>query len=197
LIFLLFLPTNVNYIYIVIMFDMKERIKQILEDKNLTQAAFADLIGVGRPSITHLMTGRNKFSQVVASNTLLAFPDINPLWLVKGEGEIYNNSYVKKMRESVSADNENTPAVSTFSNTQYSENISEEKDDLVTPISNQALNIPDENPHTNQICKSETDIDSKIITQNNDNKKFTENRHKIEKIVFFYNDQTFEEYYPK
>ena len=30
------------------MFDMKERIKQILEDKNLTQAAFADLIGVGR-----------------------------------------------------------------------------------------------------------------------------------------------------
>ena len=34
-----------------------------------------------------------------------------------------------------------TPAVSTFSNTQYSENISEEKDDQVTPISNQALNI--------------------------------------------------------
>lgn len=71
---------------------MKERIKQLLAEKGLTQAEFADFIGVGRPSITHLMTGRDKSSQVVVSKTLLKFPEINPLWLLKGEGDMYREN---------------------------------------------------------------------------------------------------------
>ncbi|MBO4282952.1 MAG: hypothetical protein J5873_07180 [Bacteroidales bacterium] len=74
---------------------MKERIKQLLADKGLTQAEFADFIEVGRPSITHIMTGRDKFSQVVVSKTLLHFPEINPMWLLKGEGEMYRENVEK------------------------------------------------------------------------------------------------------
>ncbi len=78
---------------------MKDRIKLILKDKKLTQAEFADKIGVGRPNITHLMTGRDKSSQVVASKTLLAFPEINPMWLLKGEGAMYKSNYVHSVEE--------------------------------------------------------------------------------------------------
>ena len=68
---------------------MKDRLKLLLQEMNLTQSEFADYIGVGRSSITHIMTGRDKSSQTVVSKTLLKFPEINPMWLLKGEGEMY------------------------------------------------------------------------------------------------------------
>ena len=68
---------------------MKERIEKILNDKKITQAEFADYIGVNRSSVTHIMTGRNKTSDTVVARTLLAFPDINPQWLSEGTGEMY------------------------------------------------------------------------------------------------------------
>ncbi|MBP5614733.1 MAG: helix-turn-helix transcriptional regulator, partial [Bacteroidales bacterium] len=66
---------------------MKERLKLLLQQVGMSQAEFADYIGVGRPSITHIMSGRDKTSQTVVSKTLLKFPELNPMWLLKGEGE--------------------------------------------------------------------------------------------------------------
>ena len=80
--------------------------KRLLEDKNMTQAEFADYIGVGRPSITHIMTGRDKSSQTVVSNTLLHFPEINPMWLLKGEGEMYRENVERTVVERLVAEPE-------------------------------------------------------------------------------------------
>jgi len=68
---------------------MKERIREILKNENLTSAQFADRIGVQRSSISHILSGRNKpgfdFIQKIITN----FPEINAEWLITGNGRIY------------------------------------------------------------------------------------------------------------
>ena len=40
--------------------DLIERIKKIINDSELSSAAFADQLGVQRSSISHILSGRNK-----------------------------------------------------------------------------------------------------------------------------------------
>jgi transcriptional regulator with XRE-family HTH domain len=69
---------------------MIERILEILKIKNLTPAQFADLIGVQRSSISHLISGRNKPSLEFIQKILKAFPDINSDWILSGKGPFIN-----------------------------------------------------------------------------------------------------------
>lgn len=176
---------------------MKDRIIKIMEEKNLTQAEFADAIGVGRPNITHLMTGRYTFSQVIASNTLLTFPEINPMWLLKGDGNMYKTTN----KQSLETKSENDLITKTMDNEiGYSDTVDEksnvDEDQIYnTPsIEPSKLNIPQEVQPEPGILHSEG---HEPQTQQSDNLPSSHAKNKIEKIVFFYSDQTFEEYYPK
>ncbi|MGI4759900.1 MAG: helix-turn-helix transcriptional regulator [Janthinobacterium lividum] len=67
---------------------MVTRIRQLLEHKHLTPTQFADLIGVGRPVVSHILSERNKPSLEVAQRIGSAFPDISLAWLMFGTGEM-------------------------------------------------------------------------------------------------------------
>ena len=67
---------------------MVTRIRQLLEHKQLTPTQFADLIGVGRPVVSHILSERNKPSLEVAQRIASAFPDISLAWLMFGTGEM-------------------------------------------------------------------------------------------------------------
>ncbi|RZJ88608.1 MAG: XRE family transcriptional regulator, partial [Hymenobacter sp.] len=67
---------------------MVTRIRQILEHKQLTPTQFADLIGVGRPVVSHILSERNKPSLEVAQRIGSAFQDISLPWLLFGTGEM-------------------------------------------------------------------------------------------------------------
>ena len=68
---------------------MKDQIKEILQRKNLTSAQFADLIGVQRSSISHILSGRNKPGFDFIQKIILSYPDINAEWLITGEGTMF------------------------------------------------------------------------------------------------------------
>jgi len=68
---------------------MKERLIQLLDLEQLTPSKFADLIGVQRSSISHVISGRNKPSFDFLQKTLKAFPGLNASWLMLGEGSMY------------------------------------------------------------------------------------------------------------
>ncbi|MBR4312756.1 MAG: helix-turn-helix transcriptional regulator, partial [Bacteroidaceae bacterium] len=38
---------------------MRERIKEIIEREGMGQSQFADFIGVNRPTLSHILAGRN------------------------------------------------------------------------------------------------------------------------------------------
>ena len=177
---------------------MKDRIEKILIDKKMTQAEFADFIEVNRSSVTHIMTGRNKTSDTVVARTLLAFPDINPQWLSEGTGEMYR-PFVK-------------PTVLGGQNYQIDENHRFERfeqENLFTKNSSYLPENKQENAETPfNIPRPELDIQSVSDTapaispfrqderrEDTASPPFVEKQ--IRKIVFFYADKTFEEYYPE
>ncbi len=67
---------------------MIDRIRLLLKEKNLNAAQFADLIGVQRSSISHVLSGRNKPSLEFIQKILKVYPDISSDWLISGKGEV-------------------------------------------------------------------------------------------------------------
>jgi transcriptional regulator with XRE-family HTH domain len=68
---------------------MKERLLEFLNSHNLTSTRLADTIGVQRSSISHILSGRNKPSYDFIHKFLQHYRDINPKWLILGEGSMY------------------------------------------------------------------------------------------------------------
>lgn len=63
---------------------MVERIRTLLESRQLTPTQFADLIGVARPTVSHILSGRNKPSLEVVQRILAAMPELAIPWLLNG-----------------------------------------------------------------------------------------------------------------
>ncbi|HEX8428018.1 helix-turn-helix domain-containing protein [Hymenobacter sp.] len=65
---------------------MVDRIRQILSARQLTPTQFADTIGVARPIVSHILSGRNKPSLEVVQKIIAAFPKLSLSWLLSGTG---------------------------------------------------------------------------------------------------------------
>lgn len=65
---------------------MRERIKEIIEREGMSQGQFADHIGINRPTLSHVIAGRNNPSMDVVMKIHQHFPKINILWLLDGIG---------------------------------------------------------------------------------------------------------------
>lgn len=67
---------------------MVERIRTLLDSRRLTPTQFADLIGVARPIVSHILSGRNKPSLEVVQRILAAMPELAMPWLLNGSGSM-------------------------------------------------------------------------------------------------------------
>ena len=59
--------------------------------EGLSPSQFADKLGVQRSGVSHLLSGRNKPSFEFINKMLVAFPKINPDWLITGNGKAYRD----------------------------------------------------------------------------------------------------------
>lgn len=64
--------------------DLPERIAAIIKVNQHTPASFADILGVQRSSISHVLNGRNKPSMDFIVKILEHFPRVNAGWLLTG-----------------------------------------------------------------------------------------------------------------
>lgn len=65
------------------------RLKHFLEFTGLTNSQFADQCGIPRPTLSQLLSGRNKkLSDQVLRPIHLHFPNLSLVWLMFGEGEM-------------------------------------------------------------------------------------------------------------
>lgn len=71
---------------------MNNRLQQFLELEQLTPARFADMMGVQRSNISHLLSGRNKPGYDFIQKFLNTFPNINAEWFLTGRGKPYKDS---------------------------------------------------------------------------------------------------------
>ncbi|MBD5310560.1 MAG: helix-turn-helix domain-containing protein [Muribaculaceae bacterium] len=67
------------------------RLKYFISKERLNSSQFADACGIPRPTLSQLLTGRNKkISDQLIGQIHAAFPQLSVLWLLFGEGEMYN-----------------------------------------------------------------------------------------------------------
>lgn len=72
--------------------EIKDRILKILNTENMSSAKFADIIGVQRSNISHILSGRNNPGLDFLQKVLTKFPSINSDWLLIGKGEMFKQT---------------------------------------------------------------------------------------------------------
>ncbi len=123
--------------------ELPERIAAIIKVNQHTPASFADVLGVQRSSISHVLNGRNKPSMDFIMKILEHFPRVDAGWLITGK--------------------------------EPSQNL--EQNDFV-----KASPAPSKSPGSENVKKAVSEEPSKD--------------KRIERIVIFYSDRTFDTYEP-
>lgn len=79
--------------------DIITRMKQYMDYRQLTSSQFADAAGIPRPTLSQLLNGRNKsnegakkVSSLIIDKIHEAFPTLNVMWLLFGDGDMELNS---------------------------------------------------------------------------------------------------------
>lgn len=68
---------------------MHNRLKQFLSAENITQAQFADTIGIGKANVSHVLSGRNKPGYDFITSIMKGYPQLNINWLMLDIGKMY------------------------------------------------------------------------------------------------------------
>ena len=68
---------------------MVDRISKIIQVKKLSASRFADILGVPRSTISHILSGRNNPSLEFIQKVLSSFPEVRVAWLMRGEEPMY------------------------------------------------------------------------------------------------------------
>jgi len=67
--------------------EFTKRLEKIFDYYGLNASAFAEKIDVGRASISHLLSGRNKPSLDFVMRVVKTFPEVELYWLLNGKGQ--------------------------------------------------------------------------------------------------------------
>ena len=67
----------------------KERIEEIIKVKHLTNVEFCNQTAMSPSGLSHILSERTKPTLSILRNVIEAFPDLNPLWVLLGQGEMF------------------------------------------------------------------------------------------------------------
>lgn len=71
--------------------DMKDRIRAVMESKNMGQQNFAQFIGMSPASLSSIFNGRTKPTLNIVEAIKAKIPNISTDWLLFGSGTMYEN----------------------------------------------------------------------------------------------------------
>lgn len=64
-----------------------ERLRKLLSYYDISAAGIAEVLGIQRSTISHLLSGRNKPSLDFVLKILKHYPEVELYWLINGQGE--------------------------------------------------------------------------------------------------------------
>ncbi|MDR3134305.1 MAG: helix-turn-helix transcriptional regulator [Prevotellaceae bacterium] len=76
---------------------MTDRLTQFLAAEQLSPARFADIIGVNRAGISHILAGRNKPGYDFLEKFIKHFPAVNIEWFITGRGKMYKEMIAQQL----------------------------------------------------------------------------------------------------
>jgi len=182
---------------------MVDRIQKIIHQKKLSSSGFADLIGVPRSTISHLLSGRNNPSLDFIMKVLDAFPDVNTDWLIKGKGNmLYNEAQRLSNPSEFGALKEKPSQGLLFEDVKQPTKTS----DFLRPsqVLPESLKNADAVATTDRIEKKDStvfdktgkDLPKPAIGTDENYTDLDIQKRRITKILFIYSDGTFSDYHP-
>lgn len=158
------------------------RLKNIIEALGLTDSQFADRCSISRPTLSLLLSGKNKkISDVMLSQIHEAFPEVSILWLLFGEGQIFNKEKTGTEESSGTGD-EN----------QIFKRINQEEDEQLNLVNVKQLESIIHNVINESFNNSKKEMSDILL-------KISEPAllRKASKITVYYDDSTFETFIPE
>lgn len=151
---------------------------KLLENEQLSSSKFADVIGVQRSSVSHILSGRNKPSFDFLQKTLRAFPALNADWLILGEGDMYEGT------------------VSSFADGLFDQGIKPEtENDAQSAVTGVRLGAEaSSEPRNSDDIRVKGAPGSEISTSEHDIQAGQAKR--ITRVIMFYDDNSFRSYEP-
>ncbi len=148
---------------------MKDRIKIIMENENLTPAKFADRLQINRAIVSHILNGRNNPSLDVVTRILTEMNYINPEWLLNGTGSIYKEG----------VDSDSIPREPDL----FSQN------DIKPDKEPEEIEKPKETELNKMMNHLQSPVNKLVGTEKTADKNITQ-------IIIYYSDNTFETFIP-
>lgn len=149
---------------------MKDRIKKIMDNEDLTPAKFADQLQINRAVVSHILNGRNNPSLDVVVKILSEKDYINSDWLLNGIGPMYKEGY------EIPPKSENERSLFNLSATNRVDSEDESEYGKEREVKKQEN---DDKPLDNQLLNATRSKDKKI-----------------KQIIIYYSDNTFETFTP-
>ena len=182
-----------------------------MKAENMNATQFAEAIGVQRAAMSHIMQGRNKPSADVLVKISERFETINPGWLLSGKGSM------RLPPDNTANDSSGDASIISFTNDKYgntnAKNNIVNKNAGIEPdlFYQHEKNTTDVDTHSEEDIRKEVRSSDKIFERNevseskNDNKNtekevviYKERPVKtIDKLLIFYNDNTYEAFIPE
>lgn len=145
---------------------MQNRLQKLLDSEQLTPAKFAEILGVQRSAISHILTGRNNPSFDFINRILHKFPALSSDWLITGKGNMYKTLVQGSLFDFNAPKHEPSP-----------EKIAEPKP------SDPSVDTDVKNNRDSSGSLKVTDVINRSVAP-----------RMVKKIVVFYTDNTFEEF---
>lgn len=160
------------------------RLKGFIDQSGLTSSQFADQCGIPRPSLSQILSGRNKkISDVIVGLIHQAFPDLNILWLLFGEGDmLVSASHGNKEGVTERYGEEGMQSPNAIQDQVY-ENIelgSRETSGLSSKLSSRQQAL----------------LEKRIAELEEEVRHLKKNPRKVSQITVYYDDSTFETFIP-
>lgn len=181
--------------------NFASRLKLFIDTNGLTSSQFADMCGIPRPSLSQVLSGRNKkISDGLVKQIHDAFPDVSVLWLMFGEGPVKiagadPSLGVHPISEGVSVASAGQHEANSL-NTEF-ENPVNPQNGTASPNRGNLVGLGiaknDDNHAKNQIFES----DLKILDLQRQIDNLRQNPRKVIQITIYYDDSTFETFVPK
>jgi transcriptional regulator with XRE-family HTH domain len=159
---------------------MEKRLHRLLEEYQLNSSQLADILGVQRSGISHILAGRNKPSFDFMVRILENFPEIDANWLISGNGRMFKEEGEDEIKPSST-----TGMPSLFDSVQNTEPPVNQKKQEVKPSKDKTREIKESVPEKS----NDTDgYKSKQVEYAEDG---------IELVIVFYRSGKFKRYLPQ
>ena len=162
--------------------NIATRLKLFFEFRGLSYSQFADSCGIPRPTLSQIISGRNKkISDKLVGQIHAAYPSLSVMWLLFGEGEMMvQDAAMRDVQGESDASEVNLPSEGMAS-------VENAKETAVNSISNGRIYPINQGvrPVDQQAALRLKIAETPPVTK------------KISHITVYYDDSTFETFYPR